>query len=335
MAKTNTTVRLGPDEHAALERIRRVAPALGTMPLSRLLRLVLMSADQALDEGEQAGARDRADRRTPRARRKARTVVDFFELGYEVGYGEKVARGYRTGKADGENARRSGLVRNVEPLTLDSSEYEVGYVDGLLGGFVEGFAAGDADRRSDRPYCLPTEDPVVFSHYARGYRAGRLAGEEEYDRGVAEGRLSFERGEAYPPLEPDDRVSVGRRDGYFGFARAGLLEGEADSDNDRYRVPDGVAAFTAYALGYRTAGRPLAGGRDTAGERVPGVVFGARQRVSGQTERLGERGTAERHDLVRGGLPLRLRRGSRGLHAGRGSKGRHEPFGRRWAVRGE
>ncbi len=255
MARMNTTVRLGQEEDAALARLRRVTPALAAMPLSRLLRLVLMSADQALREGEEAGARDRADRQAARRSRKPRTVVDFFELGYEVGYGERVAGGYRKGKADGENARRSGSRREIGPLTLESSEYDVGYVDGYFGGFVEGFAAGDSDRRSERPFRLPKEDPVVFSHYARGYRAGRLAGEERYDRGVVEGRLAFESGDAYPPLAPDDPAAVGKRDGYFGFARAGLLEGEADYDNERYRAPEGAEAFTAYAFGYRTAGR--------------------------------------------------------------------------------
>ncbi len=270
MAKTNTTFRAGEEELEALAVMQQAlsravetgtGPARRAMPQGAIIRLAILAQYQGFRDGRDQGARDKAAGRS--RRRGMGRELDFRALGYWIGFGEDVPS-YRRGKAEGEDARREGRELELPALTRESDEYQHGLVDGARGGFLQGLADGRAARRAGLADESPKEDPAAWGHYGIGYRAGRLAGDPDYARGVEEGRSAFEAGTARGTFEDENprpargdrnRRAEGRRDGYFGFARAGLLEGEADRDNGRHTPPDGRSAFTAYAFGYRTAGR--------------------------------------------------------------------------------
>ena len=323
MKNNMVAFRLGKGEREQLDRIVRYT-RLPENSLSSVLRLAIPFVHQSISDGMRLGAadRDRAksfDRRYERYRNA--NHLDFFNLGYNIGFNGELSMLYRVGKAQGEMDARNGKSNALDkPLSAESSGYSVGYFDGYHGGYLAGLAKGHADREEAEQrekdgrlttgeasvYLPPEGDPAFMSCYAVGYRtgyrsydpvyleehdpefpdeayltdtaigiAGTLARElgpfsfPTYQKGSLRGVADRDAGMPYNPLSEDgvepgmgDREETywleGYHDGYQGGRAAGTLEGEADRNNGKpFRPPSGLGALSDFAIGYRTAYRPV------------------------------------------------------------------------------
>ena len=298
--------RLKQEEMEALESILNYS-GLPARSQSTVLRLAIPFIEQSIRAGIARGATDHRhgrpfDQRHERFRNPDR--FDFVALGYNLGYRGDHAMQYRAGKAQGEADHRNHKPNALGgPLAASASRYAVGYFDGYRGGYLSGLAKGEADRESAREsaggdtarehelYRPPEDDPEFRSNFAIGYRTGFRSKDlkialghtvglsfEAYQKASFEGSRAWQTGKPYRPavpdgVEPDEHAEMlwadGWHDGYHGGWAAGMREGEADRDNGKsYEPPSGRGALSDFAIGYRTACRPVAPLTNTDEDRI-------------------------------------------------------------------
>lgn len=185
---------------------------------------------------------------------------------YVVGYFDGFNGGYAAGMMKGEHDREEADAarRRLYDYGGKSSDYESGV--------------------SKCYYEPPKEDVVFVSCFAIGYRTGyrskdyeylrrksmpegrrppmRDVSYGEYQEGSLKGADDRDSGKLYDPSVGNEDVgklwTEGYHDGYYGGYAAGMLEGKSDRDNGKpYRPPSGRFALSDFAIGYRTAYRPI------------------------------------------------------------------------------
>ena len=278
--------RIGDDESEELNAILKYT-GVPARSQSSVLRLAIPFIHRSIQDGMALGAAD-VGQDKPFNKRYERyrngNDLDFLALGYNIGFRGEDTMLYRVGKAQGEMDARVGKPdANVlsQPLSVNSSNYAVGYFDGCHGGYMAGLAKGYADKEKEHliyigekesaPEDAPEGDPVYISCFAIGYRTGRHSEFliTPYQKGSVKGTAHRDAGEIYNPnpysgegLDPymdegdERRWIAGYHDGYQGGCAAGMLEGEADRNNGKpYQPPSGRVAHSDFAIGYRTAYR--------------------------------------------------------------------------------
>ncbi len=281
--------RIGDDESEELNTILKYT-GVPARSQSSVLRLAIPFIHRFIKDGMALGAAD-VGQDKPFNKRYERyrngNDLDFLALGYNIGFRGEDTMLYRVGKAQGEMDARAGKPNAdvlSEPLSVNSSNYAVGYFDGYHGGYMAGLAKGYADNENEYQFYMgaiesspdrppPEGDPVYISCFAigylTGYRCAHLPG-DHYTKGSLKGTADRDAGEIYNPCSGDDfdpymsesdkRFWIeGYHVGYQGGRAAGMLEGEGDRNNGKpYRPPSGLVTLSDFAIGYRTAYRSSA-----------------------------------------------------------------------------
>ena len=97
--------------------------------------------------------------------------LNFLALGYNIGFSGEDTMLYRVGKAQGKVDARVGKPDAdvlSEPLSVNSSNYAVGYFDGYHGGYMAGLAKGDADSEKDHQFYIGDSERSARGSARRG-----------------------------------------------------------------------------------------------------------------------------------------------------------------------
>ena len=142
--------RIGDDESEELNAILKHT-GVPARSQSSVLRLAIPFIHRSIQDGMALGAAD-VGQDKPFNKRYERyrngNNLDFLALGYNIGFRGEDTMLYRVGKAQGEmDARTKKPDKNVlnEPLSVNSSNYAVGYFDGYHGGYMAGLLEGSFD----------------------------------------------------------------------------------------------------------------------------------------------------------------------------------------------
>ena len=183
---------------------------------------------------------------------------------YIVGYFDGFNGGYAAGLIKGESAREQAdddymALLNHGGTRSDHEDgvslYQPPQIDADFAScFSIGYRTGY--RSKDHNYLAIKNNPE------RLYVADSGVSFPEYQEGSLKGTTDRNSGKPYAPSfgnEDCGRLwTEGYHDGYHGGYAAGMLEGESDRDNGKpYQPPSGRVALSDFAIGYRTAYRPV------------------------------------------------------------------------------